>query len=258
VTYAPLTDPFAQAKYQVRFDWGSAGAASIAEGAGVIVLIDAISFTTTVEIAVTHGLEVVPFSGIGDPADAARPLDAAVAGPRGAAGVSLSPSSITSESVAALAPRTRVVMPSLNGSRVSAAIAPLGIPVIAGSLRNRSAVAQWILKRQTEIGERAMVAVVAAGEARADGSIRFAVEDLLVAGAIIDALAEVGIDYCSPEAAAACAAFVGLKRATGHLLTASASGQELGAAGQMRDVELAAQIDVSTTVPVLGEFGFRS
>ena len=258
MTEANPTDPHSQAKYQVRFDWAGAGADSIAPGASVIVLIDSISFTTTVEIAVSHGLEVMPFDGVGNPAEVAGRLDAVVAGPRGAAGISLSPSSITPESVAAIAPRTRVVMPSLNGSRVAAAINSLGIPVIAASLRNRTAVAEWILRRQAELGDRAMVAVIAAGEARPDGSVRFAVEDLLVAGAVIDALAEVGIDYSSPEAAAACAAYVGLKRATGHLLTASASGQELGAAGQMRDVQLAGQLDISTTVPVLGEFGFRA
>jgi 2-phosphosulfolactate phosphatase len=251
-------DPHAQTKYQVRFEWGSAGAATIAPGANVFVLIDAISFTTTVELAVAHGLEVIPFAGVGDPADAAAPLDAAVAGPRGAFGVSLSPSSITAESVAGLAPRTRVVMPSLNGSRVSAALAGYGIPVLAASLRNRTAVANWILDYQAQLGERVMVAVIAAGEARPDGSLRFAVEDLLAAGSVIDALAELGIDYCSPEAAAASAAFVGLKRATAHLLTASGSGQELNQAGQLVDVQLAGQLDVSSTVPVLRECGYRS
>ncbi len=131
-----------------------------------------------------------------------------------------------------------------------------GVPVLAASLRNRTAVARWILDHQLSLGERAMVAIVAAGESRADGTTRFAVEDLLVSGAVIDALAEVGIDYCSPEAAAACAAYTGLRRATGHLMTASASGQELAASGRASEVQSAAQLDVSETVPVLGEFGF--
>ncbi|QYF72728.1 hypothetical protein [Cryobacterium sp. PAMC25264] len=55
-------------------------------------------------------------------------------------------------------------------------------------------------------------------------------EDQLVAGAVIDALAERGIDHCSPEAAAAAASFVGLKRAVQHLVKASETGQALVAA----------------------------
>ena len=76
-----------------------------------------------------------------------------------------------------------------------------------------SAVARWILDEQVRLGRRRMVAIVAAGGAqRIRARTRFAVEDLLAAGAIIDALAALGIDYASPEAAAACAAFTGLAR----------------------------------------------
>ena len=88
--------------------------------------------------------------------------------------------------------------------------------VVSGGFRNRTAVARWVLDRQAEKGDRVFVAVIAAGDARDDGSIRFAVEDLLAAGAIIDALATAGIDFVSPEGAAACAAFTGLHRAIAH------------------------------------------
>jgi 2-phosphosulfolactate phosphatase len=98
-------------------------------------------------------------------------------------------------------------------------------------------VAQWALAAQGDKGDRFMIAVVASGEARDDGSIRFAVEDLLGAGAIIDALGDVGIDYCSPEAAAASAAYTGLKNATGHLIGASASGRALSADGRRADID---------------------
>lgn len=247
-----------QSKYEVRFDWGREGLAGIAQGAGAIVIVDSLSFTTTVGLAVEQGLDVLPFDGVGEPADAAARVGAHLAGPRGAAGLTLSPSSITAENVAAIAPQTRLLVPSLNGSRLAVAAAAFGVPVIAASLRNRTAVAQWILQQQVATGDRLRVAVVAAGEARDDGSIRFAVEDLLVAGAVIDALAAVGIDYAAPEAAAACAAFVGLKRATGHLLTASVTGQVLIDGGDRVDVEIAGKADVSSVVPVLGEFGFHA
>jgi hypothetical protein len=111
-----------------------------------------------------------------------------------------------------------------------AAIPGVGAVVAAG-LTNPTAVASWALAEQVRLGRRAMIAVVAAGGSTASGSTRFAVEDLLAAGAVIDALAALGIDYSSPEAAAACAAFTGLRGAVAHLLTASVSGQELVAAG---------------------------
>ncbi|MGY4858120.1 2-phosphosulfolactate phosphatase [Cryobacterium sp. AP23] len=103
--------------------------------------------------------------------------------------------------------------------------------VIVADLSTSDLVADWALARQTEKGDRFSVAVVAVGESRPDGAIRFAMEDLLVAGAVIDALAERGIDHCSPEAAAAAASFVGLKRAVKHLVKASETGQALAAAG---------------------------
>ncbi|MCU1558162.1 MAG: hypothetical protein JWN09_2157 [Microbacteriaceae bacterium] len=131
------------------------------------------------------------------------------------------------------------------------------VPVVRGSLRNRRAVAEWVLAQQGDKGERFMVAIVAAGERWDDGSTRFAVEDLLAAGAIIDALADLGIDYCSPEAAAASAAFTGLRNATGHLIGASASGRTLTAAGGRTAIDAAIELDVSSEVAIVGEFGFR-
>lgn len=146
---------------------------------------------------------------------------------------------------------------ALGSGRESTLSAP-GAVIVAGSLRNRTAVAEWVLARQAEKGDRFAVAVIAAGETREDGSIRFAVEDLLGAGAIIDALAALGIDYCSPEAAAACAAFTGLRGAVGHLLSASASGKELIEGGHTADIEFAAEVDSSPVVPVLREYRFSS
>lgn len=254
---ALAADAHTQPGYQLRFEWGIEGAANIVPGSDVVVVIDSISFTTTVEIAVSHGLEVIPFDGVGDRAALAERHDAIIAGPRGGEGITLSPSSITPENVRAAGSR-RVVVSSLNGSRVSAAAAQAGVPVVAATLRNRTAVAEWIYAYQLERGNRVVIAVIAAGERRSDGSLRFAVEDLLVAGAVVDALTTLGIDHCSPDAAAASAAYLGLQNATTHLIRASTSARELFAAGQGRDVELATELDVSETVPVLREFAYRA
>lgn len=248
-----MTNVFGQGQYQVRFDWGIQGADAISTGADVIVVVDVLSFCTTVDLAVNRGVEVVPCA----PADArqlAEKHGAVLAGKRGV-GLSLSPASVTTESVAGI---TRVALPSPNGSRISAALGDGTALVVAGSLRNAAAIARWALAQQGGRGDRFIVAVLAAGELRRDDTIRFAIEDLLGAGAIIDALAEVGIDYCSPEAAAAGASFTGLRNATRNLIAASASGRELVEQGLRPDVDLAIEINVSDAVPVLREFAFRA
>ncbi len=136
--------------------------------------------------------------------------------------------------------------PNLQGPRS-------GASVIAGSLRNRTAVAEWVTRHQNLKGDRVSVAVIAAGGVHEDGSIRFSVEDFLAAGAIIDALAAEGHDYSSPEAAAACAAFTGLRGAVGHLISASTSGRYLAASEGAAQLQKATAMDSSAEVVVLGE-----
>ena len=94
----------------------------------------------------------------------------------------------------------------------------------ARARRASSATGRW--RSRSWPGGRFRIAVVAAGVIRDDGSLRFAVEDLLAAGAIIEAIADRGIDHQSPEAAAAAAAYRGLRNATRHLITASVSARE--------------------------------
>jgi 2-phosphosulfolactate phosphatase len=143
---------------------------------------------------------------------------------------------------------------SLNGAAVAEAAAASGAVVLLGCLRNAAAVADAVMAEQRRRGERTSIAVVAAGEltAAAPGAaLRFAVEDQLGAGAIIDALGALGIDHTSPEAAAACEAFRGLRGAVRHLLTASGSGQELIDLGRRDEVLSAAALDATSAVPLL-------
>ncbi|GAB3121934.1 2-phosphosulfolactate phosphatase [Glaciibacter psychrotolerans] len=128
--------------------------------------------------------------------------------------------------------------------------------ILPATLNNRTAVAEWVLARQAEKGARFSVVVIAAGERRADGALRFAVEDLFVAGAVIDALSTLGIDHCSPEAAAASASFVGLQRALRHLISASETGMALASQGRQSEIQRASQIDGSTEVAAAEEFHF--
>jgi len=136
-----------------------------------------------------------------------------------------------------------------------AAAASTGAVVLLGGIRNAGAVAAAVLAEQERRGVRTSVAVIPAGEA-AGGSLRFAVEDLLGAGAVIAALADRGIDHSSPEAAAACESYRGLRRAARHLLTASGSGRSL--ADRVEEVHAAAAVDASTAVPVLRDGFFTA
>ncbi|GGL92433.1 hypothetical protein GCM10009706_33730 [Curtobacterium citreum] len=123
----------------------------------------------------------------------------------------------------------------LRALRATVTGVPDGPEVVLGHLGDATAVAERVTRLQAERGDRCVVAVVAAGRThahpdaaddagetadRADAPDQ-AVEDLLAAGAVVDALVAVGIDHTSPEAAAACAAFTGLRRAVRHLVSAA-------------------------------------
>jgi hypothetical protein len=86
--------------------------------------------------------------------------------------------------------------------------------------------------------------VVACGERWAapgvDGPLRFAIEDLLGAGAVLDALAGARL---SPDAAAAVAAFRAAASSIEEHLLRCESGRELVDAGYGDDVRHAARID---------------
>jgi hypothetical protein len=105
------------------------------------------------------------------------------------------------------------------GSDVDLNALPQGPAVVLADLTSAHAVAKWVTDLQVKLAKRILIAVVAAGSTR-NGQLRFATEDLLAAGAVIDQLAALGLDATSPEAAAAEASYRGLARATSHLLTA--------------------------------------
>ncbi|BAL91465.1 hypothetical protein AMIS_62450 [Actinoplanes missouriensis 431] len=204
---------FGQGDFGRRFDWGPGGAAAIAPGTAFVAVVDVLSFTTALTVAVEHGTAVLPYRWRDDSAAAAAARHRAeLAVGRSAAGpgeISLSPATI----VAAASRRRieRLVLPSPNGSTISAGLAAAGVTVVGVCLCNAAAAARWV--REQAAGRP--VAVVAAGERWPDGSLRPAVEDLWGAGAFLHFLTEpptggsagersTGL---SPEARAAVAAY---------------------------------------------------
>jgi 2-phosphosulfolactate phosphatase len=232
---------FAQSSYQVRFDWEAQGAAAITDGVDVVVVVDVLSFGTAVDVALGRGAEVLP-QRYDDPAAARREAlarDALPAGPRDGVAPSLRPSSLLG-----LPAGTRLALPSPNGATLCAAAAGGGAVVLAGCLRNATAVAAAAHR----LADGGPVGLVPAGERWPGGTLRVAVEDAVGAGAIAVALPGSGV---SPEAEAAVVQFAAARRNLPAFLAATVSGRELAGDGYGADVTLAAAHDVSSAVPRL-------
>lgn len=128
-----------------------------------------------------------------------------------------------------------------------------GAHVVVGGLRNAAAVAAHVMQVQRAKGGRTSISIIAAGYAD-DGDaagVRFAVDDLLGAGAVVAALGDLGIDHASPDAAVAGEGFRALGGAVRHLLTASGTGRALAAEGRRDAVLAGATRDAASVVPVL-------
>ena len=257
-----------QRAHGVRLEWGPTGAAAIAAGADVAVVVDVLSFTTTLTVAVERGMVVHPYRWRDERAVSyAEELGAVLAIGRleqrsatPGATVSLSPaamSAVAGGAGGAGRPGVeRVVLPSPNGSAISFGLRDAGVQVVGACLRNRAAVGRWLARR---VAAGAVVAVVPAGERWPDGSLRPAAEDLWGAGAVLDALVLAGGGGLGPEAELARDAFLAVRDRLPERLLACAGGQELAAIDFAADVAIAAELDVSTVVPVLGSGrdGFR-
>jgi 2-phosphosulfolactate phosphatase len=260
VTASPpkVAEPYRQSHASVRFECGLTGARAIADGAGIVVVVDVLSFTTAVSVAVDAGIVVYPYRFRDSSAAAfAASRGALLAVGRreaGSSGVSLSPLSIR-HAVASGALRRvgKLVLPSPNGSAIARQLGGT-VPVVAACLRNAPAVARWI--RRTH--GRSPVAVVAAGERWPGDLLRPAVEDVWGAGAVITALVDAGVTGLSPEAASAAAAFRAVLPTLRSSLAACASGQELTADGYGPEIAVAAEYGSSTAVPLLVDGAFRA
>lgn len=251
-----MGNPYRQHGFRARFDWGLAGAANLAPEVAVVAVVDVLSFTTALTVAIDNGIEVFPFRWRDERAEAfAVEHDAVLAVGRSQGGpgkVSLSPPTIR----AARGVR-RLVLPSPNGSTIAHDVAELGATVIGVSLRNADAAADWTVRRLAE-EPGASVAAIAAGERWPDGELRPAVEDLWGAGAYLAALAERGFGPLSPEARATAAAYTAVADDIGARLRASVGGQELIGWNYPADVDVAAELNATTVVPLLSGTRFTA
>ncbi len=236
-------------EYAVRLEWGLTGALAVLTGARVAIVVDVLSFTTSVALAVERGTAVLPYRWRDDSASAyAQERGAILAAGRREGLVDGRPS-LSPASLMGLSGVPRLVLPSPNGSTIALALAAQGATVVAASLRNVTAVVEWLLPRAL-----AGLALVPAGERWPDGSLRPAVEDLWGAGAVVSGLLARGVSDVSgvsPEARAAAAAYDAVADRLPQGLAECTSGRELVAGGFAEDVTIAAALDTSPVVPVL-------
>jgi len=266
--------------FDVRFEWGPAGAAALAPSSSCLVVVDVLSFSTSVTVAVEAGTRVYPCAWPAGPAaeSAASAASAAEFARSHRAELAVGRRAVSAARPWSLSPAAlrrapfvpRLVLPSPNGSAICAAAAEGAgtggaggegavaagragaVTVIAGCLRNAAAVGRFLR------GSPGLVTIIAAGERWPDGSLRPALEDLLGAGAILAALrGPASLDSLSPEAEAARACF----EATADVAAAvsgCASGRELIEGGFGDDVAIAAEIGACLVVPVLADGAFTA
>ncbi|GAA3887272.1 hypothetical protein GCM10022243_60040 [Saccharothrix violaceirubra] len=227
----------------MRLEWGGEGVAALGGLCAVLVVVDVLSFSTSVDIAVGRGASVRPVRWADREQAASYPS------------WSLRPSSLVD-----LPRGTELDLASPNGATLSALAAGTGSHVLVGCLRNAGAVA----RAARTLAAGGPIGVIAAGERWGVdvnspgtaylGPLRPAVEDQLGAGAVVAGL----LGYGSASVEAALAADLYSRSSVVDVLHGCVSGRELITAGHAGDVELAAAVDVSAAVPRLVDGLLRS
>ena len=237
---------------QVHVEWGPPGARLAGQRGDVVVIVDVLAFSTSVVLTTTRGGTALSYSGaeldeMGGRAEAAARLKAEVVAKDRAATTarfSLSPASLST-----ITPGDRLIFTSLNGAACTSAASAAPV-VLIGSLSNATATARAVGTIISD-GTAQRCTVVPCGErwtsvSSEPDSLRPSIEDLLGAGAIVSAISGLRL---SAEAHLAAAAFEATASSISHALRRCVSGRELIERGFPDDVELAAQVDSSGSVP---------
>ena len=216
---------FDQQEFDVRFEWGLAGIEALAPVSDVIVIVDVLSSSTSVDVAVGNGASSTPIG--------ARRMNS----PR--LRLRSTPRRSTRDGNRPMA--TRWPLPHSQPSpaaRGPCCLRPTAQPsrwpqVTCRRWRAVCAMPRPSRQRAAQLGRR--ISVIAAGERWPGPLPRPAREDLLGAGAIIERLA----GNRSPEADMAAAAFRHAEPSLDETLLRCGSGKELVGRGFAEDVHIA-------------------
>lgn len=238
----------AQDTHRCRLDWGWSGVRRAAASGDIVVIVDTLSFSTTAVTAVQHGGVIYPCASQEQAARVAQQAEAELAVMRkevpAKGRFSLSPITFL-----ALESGHKIAISSPNGATCCGygAQAPA---LLVGTLINAQAIAAalaTLLAREPDLN----ATIIACGERwrtpTEDGSLRFAIEDYLGAGAILSY-----INYAmAPEARLCRGAFLQTSSDIEALLWECNSGRELRDMGFEEDVRHAARLNAYETVPIL-------
>lgn len=237
----------------VHLEWGRHGAALAAARGDLVVIIDVLSFSTSLTLTGDRDATALAYSAAeieaagGRDAMAAE-LDAAIVSKNRWATegeFSLSPASL-----AGLQPDQRLIFTSLNGAACVAASAAAPL-VLIGCLLNRTSIAEVVAAALAD-GRASRCTLIPCGEqwsSTAGGEgWRPGIEDHLGAGAIASRLRGLGRSL-SPEASLAAVSFDAVDPEIEQVLAGCVSGRELITRGFGSDVSLAARLDTVPIVP---------
>lgn len=251
-------DPWPEA--DVHIEHGATAARLAAKRGDLVVVIDVLSFSTTLSIAVERGAAVAALSAeqietLGGRDAVAESIDAHVVAKDRSdvdAKFTLSPASLSK-----VEKGDRLVLTSLNGARMVAA-AEAAPEIVSGSLRSATATAA-LLDELISTGRRRITLIAATEQwssvAPGKPGDRTATEDWLGAGIIAANLASHGRSL-SVEAEIAAEMALRSESTMAETLARTVSGRELIRRGFADDVELAALIDASPVAASLHPDGF--
>lgn len=247
---------FDQSPYQCRMEWGARGAREAAELGDIIIVVDILSFSTTVVTAVHQGAIIYPYPAFkdGKELEYAEKVGAELIFGR-AESMKLGNPTLSPVTFNQTHKHKKYVLCSLNGALCSWVAAKVPALLI-GSLLNSSAVATYANKLQAQTC--ADITVIACGEQwedaiESENKLRPALEDYLGAGAILSKLN----GEKSPEAELCASAFKSAEKRVQDLIWDCGSGRELRLKGYEKDVLHATQLDAVINVPILNDSYFK-
>ncbi|WP_235821431.1 2-phosphosulfolactate phosphatase [Gottfriedia solisilvae] len=244
---------FDQSPFECRVEWGKRGAREAAERCDITIVVDVLSFSSTVVSAVNKGAIIYPYPPNLDGHLYAKNLGADyILGRKEAAIIgrpTLSPVSFNEQHA-----NQKYVLSSLNGAFCSW-IATKVPALLIGSLLNYSAVARIAKRLKHET--KANITVIPCGELwneirENEDGLRPSIEDYLGAGAILSELSGTK----SPEAEVCIGAYEHSKDRISELVWECGSGRELREKGYEADVIHCSQMNKYQTVPILRNGSF--
>jgi 2-phosphosulfolactate phosphatase len=239
---------FNQSPYVCRVEWGKRGAREAAERGDITIVVDVLSFSSTVVSALHYGAIIFPYPPHLDGKDYAEGVGAELILGRAEA-ARLGKPTLSPITFGSVHQNRKFVLCSLNGAFCTW-IASKVPALLIGSLLNASSVAT--VANQLRTTTKANITVIPCGEQWNDTEenedrLRPAIEDYLGAGAILSKIEGTK----SPEAEVCIAAFHNSEQKINELIWECGSGRELRQRGFENDVKHCSRLNVYETVPIL-------